>query len=396
MSKFLDESREIAGDLIQLRRSLHREPEVGLQLPRTQEKVLEALSSLGLEVSTGRGLSSVSAVLRGRRRERSVLLRADMDALPVTEATGLEFSSTLDGAMHACGHDLHTAMLVGAARLLSGHRDELGGDVVFMFQPGEEGWDGAGLMIEEGILDAAGTRPSACFALHVMSSRMPLGIFSGRPGTIMAASDTLRVIVRGSGGHGSAPHLARDPIAAAAQMVTALQLMITRRIDVFDPAVITVGYFHAGTRRNVIPDTAEFEATVRTFSAASRESVKAATAAVCRGIADAHGLDVGVVYEDEYPACVNDPGYVEVAQELVERTLGDDRYRVMPSPCGWSDDFARVLAAVPGCYLVLGSPRTDDPARAEFNHSPRAVFDDAVLADGAALYATFAAHALAG
>ena len=396
MSKFLAESCDIAGDLVQLRRRLHREPEVGLQLPRTQEKVLEALSSLGLEVSTGRALTSISAVLRGRRHARSVLLRADMDGLPVTEATGLDFSSTLDGAMHACGHDLHTAMLVGAARLLAAHRDELDGDVVFMFQPGEEGWDGAGLMIDEGILDAAGARASSCFALHVMSSRLPHGTFASRPGTVMAASDTLRVVVRGSGGHGSTPHLARDPVVAAAEMVTALQSMITRRIDVFDPAVVTVGYFHAGTRRNVIPDTAEFEATVRTFSAPSRESVRAGTTSVCRGIAAAHGLDVVVAYEDEYPACINDAGCVEVARGLVERTFGDDRYRVMPSPCGWSDDFARVLAAVPGCYLVLGSPRSDDPARAEFNHSPRAIFDDGVLADGAALYASFAAHALAG
>src|SRR3954462_1658245 len=208
-------------ELVTLRHTLHRRPEVGLRLPQTQETVLQALDGLGLEVSTGRELSSVTAVLRGSRPGPAVLLRGDMDALPVQEETGLDFSSEVDGAMHACGHDLHTAMLVGAARLLSAHRDALAGDVVFMFQPGEEGWDGAGYMLREGVLDAAGQRVASAYGMHVMSAMSPRGQFTTRPGTLMAASDELRVTVRGAGGHGSAPHLGRDPIAGAPPPVRA-------------------------------------------------------------------------------------------------------------------------------------------------------------------------------
>ena len=282
-------------------------------------------------------------------------------------------------------------MLVGAAHVLAAQRDELAGDVVLMFQPGEEGWDGASYMLDEGVLDAAGRPVSAAFALHVMSAGLSEGMFASRRGTVMAASDSLHVTVRGEGGHGSSPHLALDPVTAAAEMVTALQTMVTRRIDVFDPAVITVGYLRAGTRRNMIPDTAEFDATVRTFSGATRERLRLAAVACCRGIAAAHGVDVEVDYADEYPATVNDDGYVEFTEHRVGELFGGDRYRTMSSPRGWSEDFSRVLQRVPGCFAILGTPVGDDPA---FNHSPRAAFDDSMLADGAALYASLAAAAL--
>src|SRR3954452_19100699 len=220
-----EDARAMHGDLVQLRHQLHRRPEVGLQLPRTQETVLKALDGLGLEVSTGKELSSVTAVLRGGRPGPAVLLRGDMDALPVQEETGLDFTSEVDGVMHACGHDLHTAMLVGAARLLSAHRESLAGDVVFMFQPGEEGWDGAGYMLREGVLDAAGARVTSAYGMHVLSSATPRGQFTTRAGTLMSASDELRVTVRGSGANGPAPHLRSDTIAVAAQLVGDLQTM---------------------------------------------------------------------------------------------------------------------------------------------------------------------------
>src|SRR5882757_7301787 len=215
-----DDARAIAGELTQLRRGLHRQPEIGLHLPRTQETVLEALDGLGLEITLGSALSSITAVLRGTgtgagtgaEDRPAVLLRGDMDGLPVAEATGLDFASEIDGAMHACGHDLHTAMLVGAARLLSAHRDALAGDVVFMFQPGEEGWDGAGHMINEGVLDAAGQRVTSAYGMHVTSGLYPHGVFCSLPGAMMAASAGLHVTVRGAGGHGSAPQHSRDPI----------------------------------------------------------------------------------------------------------------------------------------------------------------------------------------
>src|ERR1700730_6141272 len=192
-----DDAVAIADDLVRLRRDIHREPEIGLDLPRTQQKVVAALDGLPLELTLGRALSSVTAVLRGGRPGGTVLLRGDMDALPVTERTGLDYSSQTDGVMHACGHDLHTAMLAGAARLLAARQPELPGNVIFMFQPGEEGYSGAKFMIDEGVLDAAGERPAAAYALHVSSAEHPAGVFYTRPGPMMAAADVLSVTVRG-------------------------------------------------------------------------------------------------------------------------------------------------------------------------------------------------------
>src|SRR3954451_19382154 len=235
--QLLDDARALAGDLSDLRHRLHRRPEIGLDLPYTQETVLTELDGLGLEISTGVTSSSVTAVLRGGGTDRDdapvVLLRGDMDALPVQEAVDVPYRSQVDGRMHACGHDLHTTMLVGAARLLAAHRDRLAGDVVLMFQPGEEGYDGASHMIAEGVLDAAGRRPSAAFALHVMSglSGIGRGAVLTRPGPLMAACDGLFVTVRGRGGHGSAPHSAADPVPAACEMVLGLQTALTRSVD---------------------------------------------------------------------------------------------------------------------------------------------------------------------
>jgi amidohydrolase len=396
LSTFQADADEIAPELTELRHRLHRRPEIGLDLPWTQETLLGELAGLGLEISRGRELSSITAVLRGGAGDgrAAVLLRADMDALPVAEASGVDFASENAGVMHACGHDLHMAMLVGAARLLSAHRDTLRGDVVLMFQPGEEGWDGAGLMIDEGVLDAAGRRVDAAYGMHVMAAKYPHGVFGSRPGTLMAASDWLAVTVRGQGGHGSAPHRGRDPVTAAAAMVTALQTMVTRRFDVFDPVVVTVGAFHAGTRRNIIPDTARFEATVRTFSARTRELVRAEAPRLCREIAAAHGVEADAEYHDEYPVTVNDHAHTAFAREVVDEVFGPGGYRAMEHPEAGAEDFSRVLAAVPGCYLMLGAA-TSDPGEAPNNHSPRATFDDAVLPAGALLHAELARRSLA-
>ncbi|HEY5178269.1 MAG TPA: M20 family metallopeptidase [Dermatophilaceae bacterium] len=389
-----DDAREMVPELAELRHRLHRRPELGLHLPETQETVLAALDGLGLEISLGTALSSVTAVLRGSTPGPAVLLRADMDALPVAEATGEDFASTVDGAMHACGHDLHTAMLVGAARLLAAHRDSLVGDVVFMFQPGEEGWDGAGHMLAEGVLDAAGQRVSSAYGMHVMSSGIPLGVFTTRPGTLMAASDGLHVTVRGSGGHGSAPHLARDPIAIAAQMVGDLQTLVTRRFDVFDPVVITVGSFHAGTKRNVIPDEATFEATIRTFSERARERIRSEAVHLCERVAAAYGLEVDAVAVTEYPVTVNDAAHAQFVANTVADVFGDEHYEPMQFPLAGAEDFSRVLAAVPGCYLMLGASSAPDYLTAENNHSSRARFDDGVLRLGAQMHAELAVRAL--
>jgi amidohydrolase len=362
-----------------------------------------SLDGLPLEISTGSSCSSVTAVLRGTgaagpsggsQPAPVVLLRGDMDALPVQEATGVAFASTIDGAMHACGHDLHTAMLVGAARLLSAHRDALAGDVVFMFQPGEEGWDGAGHMLAEGVLDAAGARVQRAYGVHVIAGKLPRHQFTTRPGTLMAASDGLMVTVRGAGGHGSAPHRAKDPISVAAEMIMALQAMVTRQFDVFDPVVITVGRFNAGTRRNIIPAEAVFEATVRSFSPAARERIQLASVRLCEAIAAAHGLEAEARYNTEYPVTVNDAAQTAFATRVVTDVFGEERFTPMPDPEAGAEDFSRVLEEVPGCYLFLGACPDDDYDAAADNHSPHAVFDDAVMTDGCLLHASLAIRAL--
>ena len=391
-----EDATTIAGDLAHLRRAIHAEPEIGLHLPLTQEKILAALDGLPLEVTLGSALSSVTAVLRGRAGHGPVvLLRADMDALPVTERTGLDFASRIDGSMHACGHDLHSAMLVGAARLLSARQTDLPGSVVFMFQPGEEGYGGARFMIEEGVLDAAGERASAAYALHVASAELRAGVFSTREGPMMAAAEALDITVHGRGGHGSQPHHAADPIPVACEIVTALQVLVTRRFDIFDPVVITVGSFHAGTTDNVIPDEARLQVTIRSFSADARTLVREAAVRLVHDIASAHGLTATAEFEGSYPVTVNDQQEARFAAQVVADLLGEDRFYPQTNPMAGAEDFSFILDQVPGAFAMLGAcPPPVDPATAPFNHSAFAVFDDMVLADGAALFTELAVRRL--
>ena len=384
----------LRADLVRLRRDLHAHPETGLQLPRTQAAVLEALSGLDLEVSRGQALTSVTAVLRGGRPGPAVLLRADMDALLLTEATGLDYASRTPGVMHACGHDLHTAALVGAARTLTEHRDLLAGDVVFMFQPGEEGWDGAARMIEESVLEAAGGRVRAAYGLHVRSYETPRGVFRSRPGTIMGATDSLTVTVHGRGGHASRPHVADDPVPVAAQIITAVQTMITRSFDPFDPVVVTVTSVQAGHVANIIPEQVELAGTIRTFSETHRERIRTAIARLSEGIAQAHGMTAEAVFTDGYPVTVNDADEYDFAAAVVRDALGPDRFDPLSAPVAAAEDFSRVLNEVPGCFLFLGATASGDPATAPSNHSPHAVFDDSVLADASFVLAELARRAL--
>jgi amidohydrolase len=407
-----DDARELGPELVVLRQQLHQQPEIGLELPITQRMVLDALDGLPLEIGVGQSTTSVTAVLRGGSTSASgggsgdapgatsVLLRGDMDALPIVEASGEDFTSHRPGAMHACGHDLHTAMLVGAARLLSAHRAELAGDVVFMFQPGEEGFDGAGRMLAEGVLDASGQRVVAAYGMHVNAMRRR-GEFATRAGTLMAASSELTVIVRGAGGHGSKPHHAKDPISVAAQLVGDLQTMVTRRFDIFDPVVVTVGEFHAGTARNIIPDEARFEATIRTFSSVAAERAEQEVLRLCRGVAAAYDVGIDAEFRPQYPATVNDAAHVQFAESVVADVFGDERYHRMAAPVPGAEDFSRVIAAVPGCFVFLGARAEPGTDPVPDNHSPRARFSDSVLTDGTLLHAQLAiralrAHAAAG
>jgi amidohydrolase len=394
----LDLAAQHAPHMVALRRALHETPEIGLQLPETQRMVLEALEGLGLEVTTGRSLSSVVAVLRGRADadgdRQVVLLRGDMDALPVTEEADVPYRSRNDGVMHACGHDLHTAALVGAARILAEMRDELAGDVVFMFQPGEEGPGGAEPMIAEGLLEAAGRPVDAAYALHVTSSEYPRGQWFARPGTMMAAVDLVGISVHGAGGHGSQPHRALDPVPALCEIVLALQSMVTRTFDAFDSVVLTVGRITAGTRDNIIPDSGELAATLRTFSPETRATAMAAIERVAAGVASAHGLTAKVGFSESYPATVNDHDEYALATRTVVDMFGESRFSEMPRPETGSEDMAFVMERVPGAYLFISACPVDDYDSAPDNHSPRAAFDDSVLADASAWLAEVALRRL--
>ena len=382
-------------EIVALRRALHQVPEYDLDLPKTQQLVLDALEGLPLEITLGKELSSVTAVLRGGGGPGPVvLLRGDMDALPVTERTDVPFASQHPGMMHACGHDLHVAGLVGAAKVLCAMRDELPGDVVFMFQPGEETTGGAPIMIREGVLDAAGRRADAAYGLHVGASSQPLGMWSSRPGSFMAAADQLSVRVVGAGTHGSTPYRGKDPIPVLCEMVTALQMMITRQFDVFDPVVLTVGRIAGGTKENIIPDDAFFDATVRTFSEAARAKIQQASIQLVEGLAAAHGLQVEADYRVGYPVTVNDEAEYNFARETIVDVFGPDRFRERPNPRCGAEDMSFVLNEVPGVYLNLSACASSDPDAAADNHSPLANFDDSVLPDGAALLAELAVRRL--
>ncbi|MFF3570497.1 M20 metallopeptidase family protein [Nocardia jiangxiensis] len=388
------ESQALQEDLVRLRRRIHGEPELGLDLPRTRRRVLDALAGLPLEITVGRELGSVTAVLRGGRAGPAVLLRGDMDALPLAELTGLDYASRTE-TMHACGHDLHTAMLVGAAQLLARCREKLTGDVIFMFQPGEEGQDGAARMIEEGVLEAAGAPPIAAYAIHVMSARFPHGTFTTRRGAVLAGGDLLRVTVRGTGGHGSAPHLARDPISAAAAMIGALPGLLTRTVAPQDTAVLTIGAIHAGSAGNVIPGSAEFRGTLRWHTPQIRDALRASLSGMCRSIAHAFGVEAETQITPYVGATVNDAAEADFAAGVAADLHGPHRYRELPQPLCAGEDFSNVLDRVPGAMILLGAcPPEADPATAPDIHSPYAVFDDAILSDGANYLAELASRRL--
>jgi hippurate hydrolase len=393
-------AEEIQADVVAIRRRIHRRPEIGLDLPQTQAVILEELARLGLEGRTGTGLSSVVAVIEGDRPGPTVLLRGDMDALPLREDTGLAFASEVEGAMHACGHDTHVAMLLGAARLLQERRADLPGRVILMFQPGEEGLGGAKTMIDEGLLDAAaaggGARPTGALAIHISTS-YPTGEIHLRPGPEMAATDVIRITVRGRGGHASEPHTALDPIVVAAEIVLALQAMVTRRVDVFDPAVVTIAQITAGTTNNIIPESVFLFGTIRSVSEETRTEVRAGVRRVAEGIAAAHDATAEVDLEPGYPVTINDPAFTAFVSDTARSLIGDERVHELRAPIMGAEDFSYVLEQVPGAMAFLGArPDGLDPATAPHNHSNLVVFDEPPMAVGVALYVAVALRHLAG
>ncbi|NDA12827.1 MAG: amidohydrolase [Actinobacteria bacterium] len=375
----LAEAAGWAQTLIGIRRELHQIPEFALDLPKTQARILAAIEGLG-EITLGKDLTSIALVIRGGKPGPTVLLRADMDALKVEEETGLEYAST-NGFMHACGHDLHMAGAIGAAQILASHKDELNGDVLIWFQPGEEGHHGADVMIDEGMLELTGSRPVAAYGLHVFTS-LPLGAIACKPGPLMASAGDLHVTFHGSGGHGSMPWLSKDPVTPMVEAITALQNLINKSFDQFDPVILNVGWIRAGddATTNVIADSASFGATVRTFSEVNTKKLHELAPKLIHSIADGFGLSAEVEFGRATKVLMNDPASVERVERVAKSLVGEAGYVPMQNPIAGGEDFASIVAEVPGAFVFVGAcPPEIDYQTAPTNHSAKATFDDSVL-----------------
>ncbi len=385
-------------DVVALRRAIHAEPEIGNHCPRTTEKLKAALVGLPLEIHDSKTTTGFVAILRGGRagqgsNTRTVLLRGDMDALPMNEETGLDFASTVTGAMHACGHDAHCAMLAGAARALCARKEQLSGTVVFLFQPGEEGQHGARHMIEEGLLNIA--RPDAAFALHI-SPNAPAGLFIGREGPLLASTDTVHATIRGKGGHAAMPHDCLDPIPVACEIVGAVQTFIARRVPVSDPAVLTITKIHAGSAHNIIPDEVKLGGTLRTLSEATRGVMRAAFRQIATDIATAHGCTAEVEIDEGYPVTMCDPRATGLMRTLAGEISGEEGWSTMPSPMMGGEDFSYVLREVPGAMAFIGvAPEGSDPRTNPPLHNTKMTIDEATMAKGIAMHCAAAERYLA-
>ena len=381
-------------ELQSLRRKLHQIPEFGLELPNTLKVILDEISPLG-EITLGKSITSAVLHIKGDLPGPTVLLRADMDALAVIEDTSVPYAST-NGFMHACGHDLHMAMGVGAAKILASRKSELQGEVIIFFQPGEEGHHGADVMIEEQALMVSGSKPIRAYGLHVFSS-YPVGMMGSRSGPLMASAGDLLVTVTGSGGHGSMPWLSKDPISVLNEIMSALQTMVTKRFSAFDPVIVNIGWVRAGdtASTNVIPETASFGATVRVFSEENATKLKQYTQELVDAIATGFGLSATVEFTRATKVLMNDPQAISSVEKVTSELFGTSRYINLPTPIAGGEDFASIVSEVPGAFVFMGAcPPGIDHTTAATNHSNKAVFDDSVLGDGAALLASLAVDAL--
>ena len=380
----LETAQGLAPDIVSLRRAIHAEPELGLETPKTLAKVRAALADLPLEWREGTSCTGAIATLHGAKPGRRVLLRGDMDALPLDEKTNLEFASTIEGRMHACGHDTHTAMLAGAARLLCSRREEIAGTVDFMFQPGEEGFHGARHMIDDGLLDP---NPDAAFALHIMPNA-PFGVLAGRAGPLMAAADQFDITVRGRGGHASMPHDCADPVPAAAAIVSAIQAMVTRRFNAGSAVVVTVTQIHAGTAHNVIADDVALAGTIRTLSPHHRQKAHELIAETAAAIASAHGVEADCKITEGFPVTNCDARAVELGRQVAIELGGEGGWRDLGEPIMGAEDFSYVLEQVPGAMFFLGvAGEGEDWRECCAIHSPRMVVDENALPRGTAMLA---------
>ncbi len=382
----VDEVQKSFGeDIVALRRDIHREPELGFDTKKTAEKILAALEGLPLEIETGVAENGIVATLKGGGEGPTIALRADMDALPIHEETGLPFASGTDGKMHACGHDGHTSMLVGAAKTLSQGplRERLNGTVKFVFQPAEEGGGGGRVMVEEGVAEGI----DQIFALHLWPG-LAFGTAATKAGPIMAAADKFEMEIKGTGGHGAMPHLSADAVVIAAHVATALQTIVSREVDPVQPAVLTIGEIGAGTAFNIIPETARMGGTVRTIDDDLRHRLPERMEELAKGVARAMRADAELDYTFSYPVTRNDPESAALALKVAGSLFGEDRAVELAHPSMGGEDFAFFLQKLPGAYIWLGVGDVSGL------HTPQFAFDEDILPQGAALLTAIALEAL--
>jgi amidohydrolase len=392
MTDFLSEAQALFEYTQSLRRDFHMHPELGFQEVRTAGIVAKELTGLGLEVTTGVGGTGVVAIVGGTKPGPVVLVRADMDALPIVEETGAAYASQTKGVMHACGHDAHTAVLLTVARMLHARRDELAGTVKLIFQPAEEGMGGAERMIEGGVLE--NPKVDAALALHVWNER-PVGWFGVAGGPTMAGAEIFKVRVIGKGGHGAVPHLAVDPILAAAQVVSALQGIVSRNVPPLQTAVVSVCTVHGGETFNVIPPAVELTGTIRTFDAAVRQTVLARFEQTVQAAAEAMGCRAEIDLQRLTPATVNDPATAARVQAAARRLFPAADVDTANYITMGSEDFAFILEKVPGCFFFVGTANPDKGLDAAHHH-PKFDIDEAALPRAAALMTAAVVDLLSG
>lgn len=383
---FREAANDIAAEVTTDRRYLHQHPELAFEEEQTARYVAERLRSLGLQVETGIAGTGVVGLLQGDQPGKTVLLRADMDALPIAEQNDVPYKSQNPGKMHACGHDAHTAMLLGVARVLSEHRAEIPGSVKFVFQPAEEvPPGGAQAMIKAGVLE--NPHVDAAFGVHI-GQDMPLGTVGVTNGPMNAASDRFEVTIHGKGGHAARPHLSVDPVVVASHCILALQTLASREVDPFKQIVVTIGSLHAGTIANVIPETATLAGTVRTFDAVVRRHIAERLPALIEGVAGAMRATVDVRYEFGYPALINDAVMADLVREVARQVVGETKLIERGATMG-GEDMAYFLQEVPGCFFRIGS---NNPERGLIHghHHPRFDIDEAALPVGVAMLASVA------
>ena len=387
MAATISVPQRLSDDVVLIRRDLHMHPELGFREHRTAGIIADRLRALGYEVDEGIGTTGVVGVLRGSRAGRTIMLRADMDALPILEERDHAYRSQADGTMHACGHDGHVAILLGAAAMIAERRDEVAGTVVLLFQPAEEGLGGAKAMIDDGVIERFGIERA--YGLH-LNTLYPTGVLGFREGPMYASSDSIEIEVIGVGGHGAAPHYAVDPIFTAASFVTNVQQVVSRMVDPLEPAVVTIGAIHGGTTHNVIPRTTKMLGTVRAFTDDVRNAMPERIERVLRACCDASGATYEYDYIWRYPVTANDPAQTQYARALAGATVGEQLVVDAAQLMG-AEDFSFFAQRVPSCFYTLGcsgGPQTSYP-----HHSSLFDIDEGALPNGVAMMTALALDA---